>query len=125
MITLDFPIQDIHGNVHTQAVVVVNNINYSSTVNISTYRQFDTSNGLGEPQVNESKSVAINFNASLWPSPMAFHAKKHPMMLSDAMGNNWFNLSLPQAAEGSNNQLALCEDHLLNVVLPTLQVAAE
>lgn len=125
MITLDYPIQDIHGNLHPQAVVVVNNMNYSSTVSSSSYRQFDTTNGLSEPENSENKSIAINFNASLWTSAAAFHAKKHPMMLSDVSGNGWFNLSLAQAAEGLTNQLALCEDHLLTVVLPTLQVAAE
>lgn len=126
MIILTDPIQDVHGHIYDAAVVVVSNINYSCSKNMTSNRDFDLVNGLTDRQFSENHNISLSFNALIWKDKASFLAKKRPMPLASADGNTWFSIYVDQPKDlNLEEQNELCETHLREVVLTSLAVHVE
>lgn len=123
MIELDFPIEDVHGNRHEAAVLVISqlaaqsnasiNLNMVNTLGVITY-----STGM------ESDSKNIGCQVYLYKDMAALQANKIPMILRDASNSEWFNLKVDHIPTTPTGLITIMEDYLLNTILEKMKVVA-
>ena len=121
MLQLDFPIQDVHGNILPAAVIVVNSLNYQAGTSNHSYVNFDSVNGLSDRIENPSQNISLGFNALVWRDITAFNKKKTPMTFRSPEGTEWFNVPLTSPLHESEIQIMACESYLLDHVLPAME----
>lgn len=124
MLTLDFMIEDVHGNQHANAVIFINNINYASN------QSHQSSLNLSQTpptrmETHSNTTFELNFNAYLYPDLAAAQTKKVPMPLRSKSGNDWHTLRLEGPVSDTSTFEHLCEQFVLTTILPTLKVQSE
>lgn len=122
MFNVPFSIQDQHGNIHTNAVVVINQINYSCTDSSTSYLPSVYDAGNIEYITSDSPSRSLAFNAFVWKDAQAFADKKQPISLRDTNNTDWFNVPLTTVLTNHADRLAACNAYVLDTVLPSLAV---
>lgn len=122
MLQLDFPIEDVHGNILPAAVIEVNSLNYQAGTSNHSYVNFDSVNGLSDRIENPSQNISLGFNALVWRDITAFNEKKTPMTFRNPEGTEWFNVPLTSALNETEIQIMACETYLLDHVLPAMEV---
>lgn len=121
MLNVPFVIEDVHGNVYPQAVIVI------STMNVVENSNWGTSVVLNAgvptyttPTTNNHKSV--NYQAFLFKDADAVMNEKRPMALRDKNGTDYFTFLVDFVPTNQEGKMALVEDHLLNTILPQLKL---
>lgn len=98
---------DAQGVTHTDAVFEVVNAYYNA--NNSIYQE-------GVP----SASRSAGYRARYWPSAAAQAEDRPPYTFVERAGRDTFSFSPEQDIADATQLVSLCEEHLQNVVLPTL-----
>lgn len=120
MLNVPFVIEDVHGNVYPQAVIVISTMNVVENSNWSTTVVLNAGvPTYATPTTNSNKSV--NYQAFLFKDADAVMNEKRPMALRDKNGAEYFTFLVDLVPTSQEGKMALVEDHLLNTILPQLE----
>lgn len=119
-------IQDMYGHIYTNPVVLVNQISAYSTVR-KTFML--NQNDLTDPEriYSENEEMQIAFNAIMYVSEEAMKSGFKPLVLRDKVGSEWFivNSEFSVYTMSDAELLLRCENHLKDVILPSLELKNE